>query len=85
MPAGVHKGVRVLLTIDRETHARWKDYAESLDMPVASLLRHVLELNEPTMQALASSTKALKSGEEDIENVLGPILFRSIMQVIKDD
>lgn len=80
MPQGKHKGSRVLLTLDKDAYAHWKDCAEKLDMPTATLLRQVLEAAREPMGEVADAAEAMRSGEIDTD----ALLARLMLGLVKD-
>ncbi len=82
MPQGVHKGARVVLTLDRDAYARWKEHAAALNMPTATLLRQLLELSEPSMAEMVANLDRIKQAES-LDEVLGPLLLRTLRNLEK--
>jgi len=69
MPAGVHSGVRIHVTLPRRVHDRYAEAATLLGLPRASFMRLVLSEALPVIEAL------LESAEPD--GTLNPERMRS--------
>lgn len=84
MPQGIHKGARVVLTLDRDAYARWQAHAAALGMPTATLLRQLLEVAEPTAAEMVAQLERIKQPDSTIDEVLGPILLRTLRNLDKE-
>lgn len=80
MPAGIHKGKRVVLTLDQETYDQWIEIAKAMgDLPVATAIRINLERTTPMLgKSIKDVQKALDNGT-DLEDVMG----RALWEVVK--
>lgn len=83
MPQGKHKGIRVLLTLDRDAYARWQSHAAALGMPTATLLRHLLDVSEPVTAEMVAQLERIKQPDSTIDEILGPILVRTLRNLDK--
>lgn len=83
MPQGKHKGARVVLTLDKEAYARWQSHAAALDMPTATLLRQLLELSEPVAAEMVGQLERIRQPDSTLDEVLGPILLRTLRHLDK--
>ena len=81
MPQGKHKGVRVVLTLEPESYEVWKSYAAKMDMPTATLLREVLETAREPMGEVVEASAALRSGEIDVDALLGRLLLGVVKEI----
>ncbi len=83
MPQGKHKGARVVLTMDRDVYARWQAHAAALGLPTATLLRQLLELTEPVAADMVGQLDRIRQPDSTIDEILGPILLRTLRNMDK--
>lgn len=85
MPQGKHKGARVVLTLDHDAYARWQAHAAALGLPTATLLRQLLEMSEPVAAEMVAQLDRIRQPDSTIDEVLGPILMRTLRNLDKND
>lgn len=80
MPAGIHKGRRVLLTIDQDTYAQWQEIARMMgNLPVATAMRNHLEAMSPgLLKNMKDSEQALAEGKSFDE-----LMGRAVWEMLK--
>lgn len=76
MPQGVHKGQRVVLTVDREEYAAWKELSEKTEKPVATIMREVLSLTLPSMTEVIDVMDNYKDDPEAFDEMMGRLLWK---------
>lgn len=84
MPQGKHKGVRVLLTLDPERYAEWKEMAEAAEMPVATMLRETLDMAQPSIAEVWKAVRVFKDEPKELDQAMSEIMGRVMWGAIKD-
>lgn len=83
MPQGTHKGARVVLTLDRDSYARWQAHSAALGLPTATLLRQLLEVSEPVAAEMVAQLDRIQQKDSTVDEILGPILLRLLRNMDK--